>query len=105
MGGRQVKLRDFLQPSDTKHVFVYALRLSESGSVSSPLRGADYATDTISLCPWEMTATAVCQAICHEHEFGWGIGVCLPSNDMMPPESPHRPFSEHQPLLSSRSST
>merc|ERR1711920_1214356 len=84
-GGREAKLMDIVQSRNSKQIAVFALSISGSVSNVDPALAADYATDVISICAWEMTTTAICQRICHEYEQYWRVCIPGPLEEILSP--------------------
>eukprot|EP00931_Biecheleriopsis_adriatica_P054379 TRINITY_DN31990_c0_g1_i1.p1 TRINITY_DN31990_c0_g1~~TRINITY_DN31990_c0_g1_i1.p1 ORF type:complete len:2327 (+),score=694.41 TRINITY_DN31990_c0_g1_i1:578-6982(+) len=83
--GENVQLKDFLQelmqpsgsstaaPSSEPSTVVFAVGVSRGDATKDPRFGAGYTTRRISLCPWDLRASACCQMVCHEYETLWQI--------------------------------
>lgn len=77
--GRAVKLREFAAEVEKDErgagvpvVFVIGA-VAHGDPVSEPGFGASYIEESISICPWGLSAACCCSKICNEFEHLWGV--------------------------------
>eukprot|EP00747_Dinoflagellata_sp_TGD_P192081 gnl/TRDRNA2_/TRDRNA2_56398_c0_seq1.p1 gnl/TRDRNA2_/TRDRNA2_56398_c0~~gnl/TRDRNA2_/TRDRNA2_56398_c0_seq1.p1 ORF type:complete len:295 (+),score=71.48 gnl/TRDRNA2_/TRDRNA2_56398_c0_seq1:50-886(+) len=81
VAGKPVKFRDFasslsaeMAQSGEQLPIVFAVgAVAKDDPVSEADFGANYVEQSISICPWGLSASCVCSKICNEFESLWGI--------------------------------